>query len=130
MTDQEREQLNRFLHEFMGRCWQEFRVDLCTECGLTEDEHPVGGNKFMAPSANPDYCSEDSPRSLLREVEEKVIAETDLQKYLLALVGVLKTDGTFTEAEYDNITGHLMMATNEQRCQALKNAIEQARKGI
>jgi len=62
------DEINRYIHEqIMGKCWHEMsrtsgdrsRCKHCPECV------PWGGN--------PDYCSDDSPRSLLNEVVAKVI---------------------------------------------------------
>lgn len=69
LTMENRGEINRTLHEFMGRCWHDFqRVDtfpqpdfVCTKCGSNNS----GAQNF-------DYTSSDSPRWLLEEVVAKL----------------------------------------------------------
>ena len=68
MTEPSKEQINRTLHEFMGKCdhyHEGHPADIdCSECIL------CGGYYYDAET--PDYTSPDSPRRLLDEVEEKL----------------------------------------------------------
>lgn len=73
------DEINRYIHiEIMGQpCWHEWGpaeiaqiggvVVLCKKC-------KVGRDGDMEGHFNPDYCSDDSPRSLLRGVVAKLLA--------------------------------------------------------
>lgn len=70
------EEINRYIHtEIMGKCWHDvkggtFRPVTCKNgCGLAVS---IALWNASGQRVNPDYCSDASPRSLLREVLQKI----------------------------------------------------------
>lgn len=72
-------QINRAIHEWLGKCWHERDVDLkgtggfkvklrCTKCGDSRYRSYCGGDQ-------PDYCSGKSERDLLDEAVVKADAD-------------------------------------------------------
>lgn len=65
MNELTKDEINRIIHEeIMGKCWgigRDFAAGACDGCGRTVFDH-----------TSADYCSDDSPRSLLNEVVAKV----------------------------------------------------------
>ena len=88
----------RIATEIMGvKCWHEtydavygvsanINADLCAHCCAD-----IG--KWWKPNAapfNPDYCSDDSPRRLLNDVETKVIEKYGAEVYGITLGQVIQ----------------------------------------
>lgn len=92
------EEINRYLHvEIMGKCWHGKSMNQwcfppipCDVCGKPEEDIP-------------DYCSDDSPRRLLREVVSRICASQGVETYLPHLKNITRqTDTTmiFEQLEY------------------------------
>jgi len=75
-----REEINRYIHvEIMDKCWHEWdagrteklngRREFWYSCKLCNQQ--VGSMQVFG--LHPDYCSDESPRRLMHEVEEAVI---------------------------------------------------------
>lgn len=76
MKQQSNEVINRALATFVGLCWHDLvlgsdDVWRCNEIDCPLEMQNYGGI-HGDPKGNPDYCSSDSPRSLLEGVVAKV----------------------------------------------------------
>ena len=114
------EQINRIIAEYMGRCWHDWKAahitptghakTHCRKCGIGPYDD---GCEFL------DYDSDSSPRSLLNEVEAKVMAESENMQYDLwaRLCDIVCPSGT----EYWGL--YVAFATAAQRAEAIVRAI-------
>lgn len=117
------EEINRYIHEqIMEKCWHDYQNDChCQKPNCFAD------NSFY--NQNPDYCSDDSPRSLLNEVEAKVIELLSLSvknpnviycRYLMAANG-------FSYDDLGYLYEQVIRATAEQRARACVEAHKEAK---
>jgi hypothetical protein len=106
------DEINKYIHEqILGKCWHEikggtFRPARCSKgCGWV-----MCIADFQAvhrPAINPDYCGDGSPRSLLREVVEKVVSVKHLSgKYI----------GNEMRFDDDPFLKHLSILTDPDQC--------------
>jgi hypothetical protein len=86
------EEINKYIHEkIMKKCWHEIRggfirpVTCKNQCGLLLSIAEFRQLRYVV---NPDYCSDDSPRSLLKKVIEKQGTRL-VSDYLLRWVDVI-----------------------------------------
>lgn len=76
------EELNRWAHSFLGKKMPE--PEVCPLCNVSHASDKALFNKKL--KALPDYCSEDSPRSLVAKLEAKAIEMVGAENYLNSLV--------------------------------------------
>ena len=103
------EQLNRAAHEALGKCWHIVKRDPIPTC-LTCGQQYAG----LAYYEHPDYCSEDSPRSLVAELERFTIEKVGRQAYIEELARIVEPQWTIVAS---------VTATAEQRVRACLNAL-------
>lgn len=121
-------EINRYIHvEIIGRCWHEIVVPQygdsanCKKCGeFVHFEIPLDN---ILISKNPDYCSDESRRSLLNEAVAKVtLTLTGFKRYYAMLVKILIAD---SEAKGNGgllVAGQEVLATAEQIARACVEA--------
>lgn len=125
MTRDERDRLNKFIHEtVLEQCWgEDFEerlltgemVSVCCKCG---------GRGYI--HKHPDYTSESSPRSLLGEAEKKCIEKVGIVMYARCLGKISFCDARSPTApspcpQWDEITQIATMPAKE-RCLAIEAA--------
>lgn len=71
------EELNRWAHSFLGKKMPE--PEVCPLCNVSHASDKALFNKKL--KALPDYCSEDSPRSLVAKLEAKAIEKVGKTVY-------------------------------------------------
>jgi imidazole glycerol phosphate synthase subunit HisF len=128
---------NQIIHEWMGLCWHDVQFvndewpdgtpwsgDRCLKCGLAVDEiYNTSGDSI---GFNPAYDSEDSPRSLLSNVEAKVIEAFGEAGYLNALRQVFSN----VYGNHDAQLEAAVFATASQRVEAIVSLISKEGKDV
>lgn len=113
--------VNKYIHvEIMGKCWHEFSDKWPADAERYSKDgekckHCDKGHRAL--SANPNYCSDNSPRSLLNEVVVKVLASDRGIYYLSYALDVVGHEGITDDAVLDMLT-----ATAEQTARACVEA--------
>lgn len=128
MSDIPREEINRKIHEFMGKCWHESEPEGDIRTGGYRCKH-CGDNEGLSPfppewdkNGNPDYCSDSSPRSLLDTVRNKVIGQYGFNPLMLEL----RKTRDETSVMYDGVEALICaQATTEQIARACYRVIEE-----
>ena len=109
MTPQQRTAANKAIAKFMGFCGDDWYIvtESCPQCGGTDPWSGIHGER-------PDYCSDDSPRSVLNEVEAKITMNYTKPSSLIAALSRATTRDRFAE-----------FATAEQRAWAILDVLGQ-----
>lgn len=116
-----REEVNRALHEFLGKCWH--RCNTPDEDWWCCEEMERSNGRLGLITSNPDYCSDSSPRSLLNEVVAKVIEDFSPLRYHRALYTVVPIKDK--RASLVERTSELIRATAEQIARSCYLAIKE-----
>lgn len=127
------DEINRYIAtEIMGLCWHNpmivvqqadgHRVWECRKCRLSCGESPT--YEEVVVFSNPDYCSDDSPRRLMHEVEETVIEllrETVKNPRVIYCRYLMRANG-FRYEDLGFLYEQVIRSTAEQRAKACVEA--------
>lgn len=125
MTDKTRDEVNRYLHERMGKCWHVFNYGPDSQGYCCKRADDFNGDPELL-KENPDYCSDWSPRSLLNEVVAMTVEQVGKFELGEILVETLLNEGGLHyNPNIDNSHAvDLITATNEQIARACCEALE------